>query len=62
MYVFDKLNLGCILISDFAVANLFMHSLPGIILLYLATLIIPKVFLHEILSFCMVNCYSTAQK
>ena len=42
------LNLGCIVISDLVVADLFMHSLSGMILLYLAmptfTL---KVFLHE---------------
>ena len=33
------LSLGCILISDLVVANLFMHLLPGIILLYLAVLL-----------------------
>ena len=30
------LSLGCVLISDLVVANLSMHSLPDIILLYLA--------------------------
>ena len=34
--VFSMLSLGHILISDFDVANLFMYSLPGMILLYLA--------------------------
>ena len=38
--------LGCILILDFVVTNLFLHSLPGMILLFLATPL--KVFLHEI--------------
>ena len=37
-YAFSMLSLGCILIPDLVVTNLFMimHSLPGIILLYLA--------------------------
>ena len=30
------INLGHILISDLVVTNLFMYSLPGMILLYLA--------------------------
>ena len=30
------LDLGHILISDLVIANLFMHTLPGMILLYLA--------------------------
>ena len=47
-YVFIILSLCCILISDLVVTNLFMHSLPGMILLYLARLFTPKVFLHEI--------------
>ena len=34
-YVFTMLSLSCILISDLLVANLFMHSLSGMILLYL---------------------------
>ena len=39
------LSLGCILISDPVVTDLFMHSSPGMILLYLAVLIFtPKVF------------------
>ena len=39
------LSLGHILISDLVVTNLFMHSLPGMILLYLATpFLAPKVF------------------
>ena len=45
--VFSILSLGCILISDLVVTNLFMYSLPGIILLYLAT-----PFLHQ-WYFCM---------
>ena len=36
--------LGHILISDLVVTSLFMHSLPGMILLYLATPFTPKVF------------------
>ena len=38
IYVFSMLSLGCIVISelDLVVANLFMHSLSGMILLYLA--------------------------
>ena len=39
--VFSTLGLGCIVISDLVVANLFVHSLSGTILLYLAAL-----FLH----------------
>ena len=43
------LGLGHILISDLVVANLLMHSLRGMILLYLATpFFTPKVFLDEI--------------
>ena len=34
--VFSMLSLGRVLISDLVVANLLMHSLPGMILLYLA--------------------------
>ena len=50
IYVFSMLSLGRILISDLVVANLFMHSLPGMILLYLAaSFFTPKVFLHEII-------------
>ena len=36
MQLFSMLSLGCILISDLVVANLFMHSLPSMIRLYLA--------------------------
>ena len=36
IYVFSMISLGCTLISDLVVANLFMHSLLGMILLYLA--------------------------
>ena len=47
------LNLNHILISDLVVANLFIHSLIGIILLYLATpSFTPVVFLHEIRILC----------
>ena len=49
IYVFSLLSLGCILISDLVVADLFMHSLSGMILLYFATPFFTlKVFLHEI--------------
>ena len=41
-YVFSMLSLGHIVISDLVIANLFMHSLPGMILLYLAALFTPK--------------------
>ena len=40
--VFSMLSLGCSLISDLVVNNLFMHSLTGMILLYLAA-----PFLHQ---------------
>ena len=44
------LSLGRILISDLVVADLFMHSLSGMILLYLAVPFFTlKVFLHKIL-------------
>ena len=33
IYAFSMLSLDCILISDFVVADFFMHSLPGMILL-----------------------------
>ena len=47
--VFSIIGLGRILISDLVVANLFMYSLPGMILLYLAApFSTPKVFLDEI--------------
>ena len=43
------LGLGRILISDLAVANLLMYSLPSMILLYLAApFFTPKVFLDEV--------------
>ena len=43
---------GRILISDLVVANLFMHSLPGMILLYLAKLFYTKsVFAWDIITF-----------
>ena len=56
------LSLGHILISDFVVTSLFMHSLPGMILLYLATpIFIPKVFLHEISSYSYNSFVSLSQ-
>ena len=36
IYAFSMLNLGRILIPDLVVANLLMHSLPGMIPLYLS--------------------------
>ena len=36
MYVFSMLSLGRILILDLVIADLFIHSLPGMILLYVA--------------------------
>ena len=51
VFVFSMLTLGCLLmISDLVVANLFMHSLPGIILLYLTATFYTNVFLHEIVT------------
>ena len=48
-YVFSMLGLGRILISDLAVVDLFMHSLSGMIILYLAvSFFTSEVFLHEI--------------
>ena len=56
IYILLWLSLGSILILDLVVANLFMHSLPGIILLYLtAPFFIPKVFLHKISLLCKVH-------
>ena len=50
VYVFSMLSLGCILISDLVVTNLFLHSIPGIyILLYLAKPFYTKSVLHEII-------------
>ena len=47
---------GRIVISDLVVANLFMHSLPGMILLYLAALFTPKMILHEIYTYtCIIG-------
>ena len=61
IYVFSMLRVGHILILDLVV-NLFKHSLPGMILLCLATpLITPKVLFHKILligirlKFCLVG-------
>ena len=49
MYSVAVLSLGRIVISDLVVANLFMHSLSGMILLYLtAPFFTLKVFLQEI--------------
>ena len=49
IFVFSMLSLGRILISDLIVANMFMRSLSGMILLYLATpCFTPNVFLHMI--------------
>ena len=48
-YVFSMLGLGCILISDLAVVDLFIHSLSGMIILYLAvSFFTSEVFLYEI--------------
>ena len=48
-YVFSMPNLGCILIQDLLVTDLFMHSLSGMILLYLAIpFFYTKGVLHEI--------------
>ena len=46
--VFSMLSLGCILISDLVATNLFMHSLPSMILVYLAASFLHQMFLHEI--------------
>ena len=51
MYSVAMLSLGRIVISDL-VADLFIHSLSDMTLLYLATPFFTlKVFLHEILSY-----------
>ena len=42
------LSLGRILKSELVVADVFMHLLPGMILLYLATPFYTKDFFHEI--------------
>ena len=49
------LSLGSILISNLVVADLFMYSFPGIILLYLATSFTPKVLCMKSHHFCKVN-------
>ena len=50
VFVFSIIGLGRILISDLVVDDLFMYSLPGMILLYLATpFFTPKLFLDEII-------------
>ena len=46
-----------ILISDLVVDNLFTHSLPGMILLYLATLFHTKGVLHEIAMYLPKTTY-----
>ena len=49
IYVFSMLSLVRIVILDLLVADLFMHSISGMILLYLAAPCFTlKVFLHEI--------------
>ena len=53
------LSLGHIVISDLVVINLFMHSLSGMILLYLAVPFFTlKVFLHEIQYHSKVTSHS----
>ena len=50
------LAVGCILISNLLVADLFMHSLSGMTLFYLVMFFFtPKVLLHEISSFCKAS-------
>ena len=60
VYVFSILSLDCILISDLVFANLFMHSLSGMILLYLTHLFYTKGVLHEIRIITFVKLTTTA--
>ena len=50
---------GCILISDLVVANLFIHSLPGMILSYLLALLYTEgVVAYDIITFVrFMHCY-----
>ena len=57
IHVFSMLSLGRILISDRVVVNLFMHSFPGMILLYLAVPFLHRrFFLHEIPIYTYMLC------
>lgn len=56
VFVFNMLSLGYILISDIdlVVANLFMHSIPAMILFYLAIpyvvpgcMVLPEITIHK---------------
>ena len=62
IYVFSMLSLGHILISDLVVTNLFIHLLPGMILVYLvASCFKSKVFLHEINLHVVSSCNTGIQ-
>ena len=55
------LSLGYILILDLVVVHLFMHSLPDVILLYLATFFYTRgVFHGDIITFVMLTITDTA--
>ena len=58
MYSASMLSLGRILIPDLVVTNLFMHSPPCMILLYIAASFFTlKVFLHEIHTYIHIHAY-----
>ena len=58
-YVFNTLSFGCILISDLVVADLFMCSLSGIFLLYLAGHFYTKgVFTIDFITFVSFHVYT----
>ena len=51
------LSLGHVVISDLVVADLFMHSLSGMSLLYLAMPFTLKVFLHDRMYILTCDCF-----
>ena len=60
--VFIILSLGHILISDFVVTDLFINSLPGMFLLYLAThFLLQRCFLHNISLRLYDSCIAIVQ-
>ena len=57
-YVLDMLSLGHILISYLVATNLFMHSLPGMILFHLAIPFYTEgVVAWDIITFVKVHAY-----
>ena len=57
-YLVSVLSLGHILMSNFVVANLFMHLLPGMILLYLTTPFYTKTIFAQDINYVTIQLYA----